>query len=98
MATASGMSRSTVARIWRAFGLKPHLYAALDLASGLVISQMTPRHRAIKVERFRARIDQTVPATLDVHVICDNFSTHYTPEIRRWLLAHPRFQLHFTPT
>jgi transposase len=44
------------------------------------------------------RIDQAVPAALDVHVLCDNSSTHYTPEIRRWLLRQPRFHLHFTPT
>jgi transposase len=171
MARASGLSRSTVARIWRAFGLKPHLvehwklsndpqfidkvrdvvglylnppeaavvlcvdeksqiqalnrtapilpllpgtpqrqshdytrhgttnlYAALNLASGMVISQMTPRHRAIEFKRFLARIDQAVPAELDVHLIVDNSSTHKTPAIRRWLVAHPRFQVHFTPT
>jgi transposase len=75
-----------------------NLYAALNVASGMVISQLTPRHRAIEFKRFLQRIDQAVPVELDVHVICDNSSTHYTPEIRRWLLRHPRFQLHFTPT
>jgi transposase len=171
MAGATGMSQTAVSRIWRAFGLKPHLvqtwklssdpqftckvrdicglylnppecavvlcvdeksqiqaldrtapvlplmpaspqrrshdytrhgttnlYAALNLASGLVISQMTPRHRAIEFKRFLARVDQAVPAELEVHVICDNSSAHKTPAIRRWLVAHPRFQLHFTPT
>jgi transposase len=75
-----------------------NLYAALNLASGLVISQMTPRHRAIEFRRFLDRVDQAVPAALDVHVICDNSSTHKTPAIRRWLVAHPRFHVHFTPT
>jgi hypothetical protein len=75
-----------------------NLYAALEMASGKVISQMTPRHRAIEFKQFLARIDRAVPAGLDVHVICDNSSTHTTPEIRRWLLRHPRFHLHFTPT
>jgi transposase len=171
MARATGMSQTAVSRIWRAFGLKPHLvdtwklssdpqfidkvrdlcglylnppeaavvlcvdeksgvqaldrtapilplmpgspqrrshdytrhgttnlYAALNLASGLVISQMTPRHRAAEFKRFLARVDTQVPAGLAVHVICDNSSTHKTPAIRRWLVAHPRFQLHFTPT
>jgi transposase len=56
------------------------------------------RHRAIEFKRFLARIDQQVPAGLQVHVICDNSSTHSTTEIRRWLLAHPRFRPHFTPT
>jgi transposase len=171
MARATGMSQTAIVRIWRAFGLKPHLdqawklstdpqfidkvrdivglylnppqaavvlcvdeksqiqaldrtapvlpllpgtpqrrshdytrhgttnlYAALEMASGKVISQMTPRHRAIEFKRFLARIDAAVPAELDVHVICDNSSTHTTPEIRRWLVRHPRFHLHFTPT
>jgi oligoribonuclease (3'-5' exoribonuclease) len=64
----------------------------------MVISQMTPRHRAIQFKRCLIRIDAAVPAGLDVQVICDNSSTHDRPEIRRWLVAHPRFQLHFTPT
>ena len=71
---------------------------ALEMASGKVISQMTPRHRAVEFKQFLGRIDRAVPAGLEVHVVCDNSSTHTTPEIRRWLLAHPRFQLHFTPT
>ena len=171
MARATGMSQTAISRIWRAFGLKPHLvqtwklstdpqfidkvrdicglylnppqaavvlcvdeksqiqalersapvlplmpgspqrrshdytrhgttnlYAALNLASGLVISQMTARHRAVEFRRFLDRVDQQVPAELDVHVICDNSSAHKTPAIRRWLVAHSRFQLHFTPT
>ena len=75
-----------------------NLYAALEVASGNVITEMTARHRAVEFKRFLARIDTQVPAGLEVHLICDNSSTHYTPEIRRWLLRHPRFQLHFTPT
>jgi transposase len=171
MAQATGMSQTAVSRIWRAFGLKPHLvqtwklstdpqfidkvrdicglylnppqaavvlcvdeksgvqaldrtapvlplmpaspqrrshdytrhgttnlYAALNLASGLVISQLTPRHRAIEFKRFLDQVDRAVPAELDLHVICDNSSTHKTPAIRRWLVDHPRVQLHFTPT
>jgi transposase len=171
LARQLGMSQSAISRIWRAFGLKPHLvdtfklstdpqfiekvrdvvglylnppqaalvlcgdekssiqaldrtapilpllpgtpqrathdyvrhgvtnlYAALDVASGNVITEMTAHHRAIEFRRFLARIDQAVPADLAVHVVCDNSSTHKTPAIQRWLLAHPRFQLHFTPT
>jgi transposase len=75
-----------------------NLDAALDVASGQVISQMTPRHRAVEFKRFLAQVDRAVPAGLDLHVICDNSSTHKTPAIQRWLLAHPRVQLHFTPT
>ena len=171
MARATGMSQTAIVRIWRAFGLKPHLdqawklstdpqfidkvrdvvglylnppeaavvlcvdekssiqaldrtapilpllpttprrqshdytrhgttnlYAALNVASGNVITEMTARHRAVEFKRFLARIDQAVAAGLDVHVIVDNSSTHTTAEIRRWLVRHPRFQLHFTPT
>jgi transposase len=171
LARKLGMSQSAISRIWRAFGLKPHLiegfklsndpqfidkvrdvvglylnppqaamvlcvdektqvqaldrtapilpllpgvpqrqthdyrrhgttnlYAALDVASGKVISQMTPRHRALEFKRFLDQVDRHVPQGLAVHVICDNSSTHKTPAIQRWLLAHPRVQLHFTPT
>ena len=166
-----GMSQSAISRIWRAFGLKPHLvdtfklstdpqfiekvrdvvglyldppeaamvlcvdektgvqaldrtapvlpllpgtpqrathdytrhgttnlYAALDIASGKVISQLTARHRAIEFKRFLDHVDRQVPAGLDLHVICDNSSTHKTPAIQRWLVRHPRVHLHFTPT
>jgi DDE superfamily endonuclease len=68
------------------------------VASGKVISQLAARYRAIEFNRFLDRIDQQLPARLDVHLICDNSSTHKTPAIERWLLRHPRFQLHFTPT
>jgi transposase len=171
MARATGLNQTAVSRIWRAFGLKPHLteafklstdpqfidkvrdvvglylhppeaalvlcvdektqvqavdrtapilpllpgtpqrrthdyrrhgvtnlYAALDVASGKVVSQLSTRHRAVEFRRFLHRIDQAVPADLAVHVICDNSSTHKTPAIQRWLATHPRFQLHFTPT
>jgi len=171
MAKATGMSQTAISRIWRAFGLKPHLtetfklstdpqfidkvrdivglylnppdgalvlcvdeksqiqaldrtapvlalrpglperrthdyrrhgttnlYAALDVASGNVITDLTQRHRAVEFRSFLNLINRTVPADLDVHVIVDNSSTHKTPEIHRWLVRHPRFTLHFTPT
>jgi transposase len=171
MAKATGMSQSAISRIWRAFGLKPHLtesfrlspdpqfidkvrdivglyanppegalvlcvdeksqiqaldrtapvlplrpgtperrthdyvrhgttnlYAALDVASGRVITDLTARHRAIEFRKFLNVVNRNVPADLDVHVIVDNSSTHKTPEIHRWLVRHPRFTLHFTPT
>src|SRR5437667_767415 len=171
LAKATAMSQSAVSRIWRAFGLKPHLtesfklspdpqfidkvrdvvglylnppdaavvlcvdeksqiqaldrtapvlplrpgtperrthdykrngttnlYAALDVASGQVIADLTPRHRAEEFRRFLNLIDHNVPDHLDVHVIVDHNATHKTPSIQRWLLRHPRFTLHFTPT
>ena len=57
-----------------------------------------PRHRAIEFKQFLRPLDREVPADLDVHVVLDNSSTHKTPAIQRWLAAHPRFVLHFTPT
>ena len=74
------------------------LFAALDAASGKVITSMTPRHRSEEFRRFLNLIDKEVPEHLDVHIILDNVSTHKTPTIQRWLLRHPRFSFHFTPT
>jgi len=75
-----------------------NLYAALDLATGQVIGSLHSRHRAVEFRQFLATIDRSVPAGLDIHVILDNVSTRKTPAIHRWLAAHPRFHLHFTPT
>ena len=75
-----------------------NLYAALDLASGQVIADMSQRHRAEEFRRFLNLIDRSVPAHLDIHVVLDNSATHKTPSIQRWLVRHPRFRLHFTPT
>jgi transposase len=171
MAERSGLSKSTIGRIWRNFGLKPHLqdtfklstdpqfiekvvdvvglyhhppekavvlcvdeksqvqaldrsqpvlpmmpgmperrthdyyrhgvtslFAAFNIADGTVISQLHRRHRAIEFRSFLTTIDKTVPTELDVHVVCDNYATHNTAEIKTWLGRHPRFHIHFTPT
>jgi transposase len=74
------------------------LYAALDLTTGKVIHALRKRHRAIEFKKFLQQIDAEVPAELNVHLVLDNASTHKTPAIQRWLAAHPRFVLHFTPT
>ena len=74
------------------------LFAALDVATGKVISSLHARHRAIEFKKFLQKIDREVPAELDVHLILDNYATHKTPAIKRWLATHPRFVLHFTPT
>jgi hypothetical protein len=74
------------------------LYAALDLTTGKVIGSLHARHRAIEFKKFLQSIDREVPDELDVHVVLDNSSTHKTPAVKKWLLAHPRFVLHFTPT
>jgi transposase len=171
MAAETGLSQSSVSRIWRAFGLKPHvvetwklstdpefigkvrdvvglymsppehalvlavdeksqiqaldrtapclpilpttperrthdyvrhgttsLFAAYDLASGSVIAQHYRRHRHQEFLRFLKLIDTAVPKDLDLHLVLDNYATHKTPAIKDWLLKHPRFHLHFTPT
>src|ERR1700721_1336133 len=74
------------------------LFAALDLASGSVIAQHYRRHRHQEFLRFLKLIDAAVPDGLELHLVCDNYATHKTPEVKRWLLRHPRFHLHFTPT
>jgi transposase len=74
------------------------LYAALDLTTGKVIGSLHARHRAIEFKRFLQTLDREVPDHLEVHLVLDNSSTHKTPAIQRWLAAHPRFVVHFTPT
>ncbi len=74
------------------------LYAALDITTGKVIGRLHSRHRAIEFKQFLQTLDRETPADLDVHVVLDNSSTHKTPAIQKWLAAHPRFVLHFTPT
>jgi transposase len=171
MAQRSGLSESTIGRIWRAFGLQPHraqtfklsndplfvekvydivglyidppeaavvlsvdeksqvqalarsqpafpmmpgmcekrthdylrhgttsLFAAFNTQDGTVISSMHRRHRAIEFKKFLQKIDAQVPQHLDVHLICDNYGTHKSPAIKKWLTAHPRFHMHHTPT
>jgi transposase len=171
MARRSGLSKSTIGRIWKDFGLKPHqadtfklssdplfvdkvvdvvglyhnppdkavvlctdeksqvqaldrsqpvlpmmpgmperrshdyvrhgvtsLFAAFNIADGTVISEIHRRHRATEFKKFLTTIDKTVPAELDVHLVCDNYATHKTPAIKAWLAKHPRFHVHFTPT
>jgi transposase len=171
MARRTGLSKSTIGRIWRKFDLKPHLqdsfklstdpffvekvvdvvglyhnppekavvlcvdeksqiqaldrsqpvlpmmpgmperrthdylrhgitslFAAFNIAGGTVISELHRRHRAIEFRKFLTAIDKAVPAELDVHLVCDNYATHNTAEIKTWLARRPRFHIHFTPT
>ena len=74
------------------------LFAALDVKAGEVIGECLPKHRAKEFIRFLKTIDRTVAKHLDVHAICDNYSTHKTPAVKAWLAKHPRFKLHFIPT
>lgn len=171
MAQATGLSQSSVSRIWRAFSLQPHrsetfklsndplfvgkvrdivglymnppdkalvlcvdeksqmqalertqpllpmrpgvperrthdyvrhgtttLFAALDAKTGKIIGKCYRRHRAAEFLKFLRLIDESVPSNLDVHLILDNYATHKTPQVRRWLARHARFHVHYTPT
>jgi transposase len=74
------------------------LFAALDTKSGEVLGECYRRHRSIEFRKFLDTIDKAVPDDLDVHLILDNYQTHKTELIKRWLAKRPRFHLHFTPT
>jgi transposase len=74
------------------------LFAALDVATGEIIGKLKRRHRSTEYISFLRHIDQTVPSELDIHLIVDNYSTHKSPKVKQWLLRHPRFHCHFTPT
>ncbi len=74
------------------------LFAAFNIADGTVISQIHRRHRAVEFKKFLVAIDKAVPTELDVHLVCDNLATHKTPAVNDWLVKHPRFHVHFTPT
>lgn len=74
------------------------LFAALDIASGSMIAQHYCRHRHQEFLRFLKVIDAAVPQHLELHLVLDNYATHKTESVKKWLLRHPRFHLHFTPT
>jgi len=74
------------------------LFAALDVQLGRVLCQTHRRHRSIEFRNFLDKIDSSVPAELDVHIIMDNYATHKSLLIRNWFAKRPRFHVHFTPT
>lgn len=74
------------------------LFAALDMLEGKVIGQCQPHHRHQEWLKFLRRLDREYPAELTLHVIMDNYGTHKTPEVKKWLEKHPRFVCHFIPT
>jgi transposase len=74
------------------------LFAALDVATGKVIGQCFSRHRSLEFRKFLDLLDQSIPSDLQVHLVLDNYATHKTALIQRWLLKRPRYHLHFTPT
>ncbi|WP_328291185.1 IS630 family transposase [Kineococcus sp. NBC_00420] len=74
------------------------LFAALDLATGHVHHTLHSRHRSSEFVKFLNQINREVPDDLAVHLVLDNYATHKTPAVKRWLLRHPRFHMHFIPT
>ena len=74
------------------------LFAALDVATGQILAQCKPRHRHQEFLSFLKHIDANVPPDLDVHLVVDNYSTHKHVKVKRWLVARPRYHIHFTPT
>jgi transposase len=74
------------------------LFAALNVLEGTVIAECQPRHRHQEFLRFLNRIDKSVSASLEVHLVLDNYGTHKHPDVKKWLAARPRYHVHFTPT
>ena len=74
------------------------LFAALDIATGKVLTRCKRRHRHQEYLQFLKYIDQNVPEDLDIHLVVDNYATHKHDKVKRWLAAHPRYQVHYTPT
>jgi transposase len=74
------------------------LFAALNVATGEVLARCKQKHRAQDFVAFLRELDERVTPTLEVHVVLDNLSAHKAPAVHRWLLRHPRFTFHFTPT
>lgn len=74
------------------------LFAALNIASGKVISQCKPRHRHQEYLSFLKHVEENVPQNLEIHEVVDNYATHKHPKVKRWLALHPRWHVHYTPT
>ena len=74
------------------------LFAALNYLNGKILAERAPRHRHQEWLKFLRTIEDQTPVGVDIHVILDNYATHKHPKVKAWLLRHPRFHLHFTPT
>ena len=74
------------------------LFAALDVADGIVIEACMSRHRHQEWIKFLKQIDAATDPKAQLHLVADNYATHKHPKVRRWLERHPRFHMHFTPT
>src|SRR6266481_942050 len=76
------------------------LFAAFNILNGKVISSCLPRHRSKEFIRFLNQLEKEVPTDQEVHLIMDNYSTHKSAMVQRWLKPKKRrrFHFHFTPT
>jgi len=74
------------------------LFAALNILDGKVIGQCMPKHRQEEFLKFLKKIDKETSEDMDLHLIVDNYGTHKTEKVKKWLSRHPRFHMHFTPT
>ncbi len=74
------------------------LFAALEIASGKVLTQCKPRHRHQEFLQFLRYVDKNVPKDLDIHLVVDNYGTHKHAKVKHWIAVHPRYHVHYTPT
>lgn len=74
------------------------LFAALDIASGRVLTSCKRRHRHQEYLAFLKEVNEHVPPNLDIHLVVDNYATHKHPRVKQWLASHPRYHVHYTPT
>ena len=74
------------------------LFAALDVADGIVIEACMSRHRHQEWIKFLKKIDACTEPDAELHLVADNYATHKHPKVLRWLARHPRSHMHFTPT
>ncbi|MEC4020184.1 hypothetical protein [Streptomyces sp. H27-D2] len=72
------------------------LFEALDLTTDRTVGSLHRRRRAVEFRRFLSRLDEEIPTGLEIHLICDSQASYRAPTVKNWLLAHPRFRLHFT--
>ena len=74
------------------------LFAALNVRDGSVIGTCMNKHRHQEWIKFLNLIKRSVPEDKDIHIICDNYSTHKHQKVKAWFERHPRFHCHYTPT
>ncbi len=74
------------------------LFAALEIASGKVLTQCKSRHRHQEFLQFLKYVDKNVPEDLDIHLVVDNYVTHKHDKVKRWIASRPRYHVHYTPT